>query len=767
MKKITLLTIFVACGLLATSVPAYAQTGDTGTGSNWLLGKVSLTWLTRDAVASSKFEEYRVVPTGLSMPEFFITGRNNGNAFSIIGKNVAQADQRYTGFVNTNWLGVSFDFNQIAHRMGNGGRSIETETAPGVWSMSSTLRAALGTAVDTRLPTSTRTYPFYADLFAPTIAAANLVDLDSLRQRGTLDIDLGQKLPFDLTMTYMREVKSGNRGAGGGVVYSAVNSIVELPQSLNELTQDFGFQAALNKSWGNVHAAYAHNWYNNRLETTVFDNPLRPSDLAYVSSSLPGGPGSGRLIGPPDNSADRTSGGVLLKFKMQTRITADVATGQWLQNAQLYPYTINSTILTPSGVAANSLAALDVQSLNGKIKTTTYNVGFSMRPIEGLGLRLRYRSYDVNNQTPTFVRTGSVGNAPDRSWTALTASNYAESPLGWETASPYGYKTGRLDFQASYDIKMLTFEGTYRSTQIDRTYREATKGTEKGGSLAVVLHQSDWLLFRGVYDTDTRLATQLGSPDDTVVTIGLQSDESERKSTRTGVDVELSPGGKMTFTLGYFRRNDDYPNRPNRAAGVDGTSNGLLSAKYDTYTVEADFTPSERADLGVFYTYEKNISTTRYGGTGSAANAPYTPLMSMLTFDGSDKTNTYGVYANFVLVPDKWTFDFNVQDQKLDALMAIAGDPGGSFALARAAYGGIQDITGYDDTHLTSVSAQLRYSVAKAWDLSGGYAYQKYVFADDYTSGTEVFPATGGFYLKANKGDYKTSVIYLKMNYRF
>jgi hypothetical protein len=120
-----------------------------------------------------------------------------------------------------------------------------------------------------------------------------------------------------------------------------------------------------------------------------------------------------------------------------------------------------------------------------------------------------------------------------------------------------------------------------------------------------------------------------------------------------------------------------------------------------------------------------------------------------------------------VLVPDKWEFNLNAQDQKLDGLVAIAGDPGGSFALARAAYGGIQNITGYDDTKVTSIGAQLRYTVAKNWDLNGGYNYQKYTFANDYTSGNEVFPATGGFYLKANNGNYKVNVFYLRMNYRF
>ncbi len=99
-----------------------------------------------------------------------------------------------------------------------------------------------------------------------------------------------------------------------------------------------------------MYAAYAHNWYNNRQETTLFDNPLRPSDLAYTgaSGSIPplGGPGTGRLIGPPDNSADTGSGGAMFKFGKQTRITADMAIGRWNQNAAVYPYTINSTVLT-------------------------------------------------------------------------------------------------------------------------------------------------------------------------------------------------------------------------------------------------------------------------------------------------------------------------------------------------------------------------------------------------------------------------------------
>ena len=47
---------------------------------------------------------------------------------------------------------------------------------------------------------------------------------------------------FDLTATYLREVKSGTRGAGGGSIRGFSDNIVEVPEPLNELTQDIGFR---------------------------------------------------------------------------------------------------------------------------------------------------------------------------------------------------------------------------------------------------------------------------------------------------------------------------------------------------------------------------------------------------------------------------------------------------------------------------------------------------------------------------------------------
>lgn len=771
MKKITVLTVFLACAFLST--PASAQTPAPAAAPNWSIASVTFGAFTRDDVESSRFQEYRVMPKGFLMTDFSFAGSQDGRRYALFAKDPGQVDQRFTGYYKANWGSLTFDYNAIPHQLGNHGHTFESEVAPGVWAMSTTIRQALQTAVDSRMPTSTRTYLFYQSLFTPMISASNVVDITAQRNHGNYELDLSGSLPISLKLSYERDLKKGYRGSGAGVIYSAVNSIMELPEPLDELTQDAGLRATLNRDWGAIYAAYGHNWYNNRIESTLFDNPLRASDQAYtaaVGTTAPplGGPGSARVIGPPDNDADRGSIGFFLKLKKQTRFTGDISIGQWNQNAAFFPYTTNTTVLTAANVNASTTAAMPKASLDGKIKTTSLNFGFSSRPVDGLGIRLRYRSFDMDNQTPTFIRAGYV--LADRSWASTTAT--AAVPFGYETANPYGSKTTKFDAQVSYDLKVLTVEGAFRNSQITRTYREATKGAETGATIAAIMRMDDWLMFRGSFDKAKRTA----SGYDAATSIGLQADESERETTRVGFDVELTPVDQLALTFAYGRHNSDYPNRPNRSAVAAGTINGLLNTKYDTYTVEADFTPMDRANLGFFYTYEKDFSRTQTGGTGTVAA---TALAALLTFDGSAKGNTYGAFANFVLVPEKLTFDFNAKRAKVDGLMDITGDPTGPFALARVAYGGIQDITDYNDTDWTTMTAQFKYTFNKDWSLNLGWMYDKYKIADAYSIfgnqqgaglfdyGNEIFPESGGFYLKANDGDYKANIFFIKLNKKF
>jgi len=778
MKRITVLTVLLACGLLATSTPVLAQATTPSSQTtqppkptetpNWFTGNVNLLLLGRDDVASSKFEEYRVVPKGVSMPVFGLQGSQGGKDFALFGQKIYQADQRYTGRASTPWLGVAFDYNQIPHNMGNDARTIHTETAPGVWSMNATVRKALGDAVDA-VPTASRTYPFYADLLAPTIASAEHSNLSALRKRGDVTFDVSKKLPFDLAFTYTRDVKTGYRGASAGDILGTVTSSVDVLEPLDEVTQDMGIRWAWNfEKKGNVHASFNRNLYNNQVGALIVDNPFRATDLAYTSTSLPGGPAQARFSLSPDNEATRGAFGAQYKFARQTLVTADLAFGQWTQNEQFLPYTINSAILTPTGAPANSTASLQQQSLNGKIDTASYNFTFVSRPINDFTVRMRYRNYSFKDKSARYVITGDTAGSPDRIWTPANTPT-ADEPYGHATANKTDSSVGHFEAQVSYDLGDLTLEGVYRNVQTSwegRTGSSGTDGKENGYTVAAIYHTKDWLDLRFHFDDNKRKVS--GIETGSVAQLqGVMADHAERDQTRVGFDIELMPADKYGVTFAYNRRNDDYPNRPFKVPGNSETESGLLEATYDMFSVDFNYTPSTRAELSAFYTYEKVAETNQWVTLTSGA------LNNVLRYAPWDKGNTFGINGVFQIVPDKVTFSLLLQQQDVDGFLDITAREAGTFytpgrtTLIPSGQGGAADINDYDDMKQTTALLDLGYAFAKAWVFSLGYAYDKYTTADAFSDGATIFPQSVLFFLKANDGNYTANIAYTRLSYRF
>ena len=550
-----------------------------------------------------------------------------------------------------------------------------------------------------------------------------------------------------------------------------MSSVVEVPGPLNEITQDLGVQAAWNFKRGNVHGSFARNLYNNRAETLTVDNPFQWYDQKYVSTPAPavGGGMSARWINAPDNEANTTNLGFLLKFARQTRIGGDLSFGKWTQDAPFYPYTINTAILTPAGANASSLSTLQQPSFGGKIDTTTVNFTFSSRPLDNLAVRAQYRSYDLSNKTSRYVVTGDVASTPDRDWTVVTPS--ADAPYGHATANPYDTTTRRFTASASYDIGALTLEGQFRTAKLERTWREATSGKDNGFAFSAVFRGSDWLDFRATYDQAKRTA-------EGETLYGFQSDEAERETKRTSIQADVTPVSSLTLSLQYARRDVTYPNRPDRIAVSGGvpvagaqpipnTPSGLLDAKYDSFTAEVGYYPNDRVEFDAYYTYEKDARTNQWSTTTGVA------LNNLLNYAGNDKTDTFGLNAAFQLKPEVWKLSLNAMRQKVDGLMDITALESGSFytpgrtGLVPPGTGGAQDIGDWDDTTLTTFAARLDYTVAKAWTLAAGYVYEKYDFKDAYTAGDLLMPQSILLVLKSNDGGYDANVLYGTVSYRF
>lgn len=772
MKRNIVLIMMVA-GLLAAAAPLAAQApapaapSQAQASANWFTGDVNLQLLGREDVDSSKFEEYRIVPKGMSMPLFNLQGSHNGNDYALLGKNISQLDQRYSGWANTDWLGVRFDYNQIPHSMGLDAKTIHTETGPGIWSMNATTRKALGDAVDA-VATTARNYPFYLDLLRPTIAAAEHTDLKALRERGDYLVDFSKKLPFDLAFTYNNDKKTGYRGASAGDILGVVTASVDVLEPLDEVTQDYGIRW----SWkspkrGDVHATFNYNTYDDRIDALIVDNPFRATDLAYTSTAVPGGPAQARFSTSPDNEAMRGAFGAQFKFAKQTRITADLAYGQWTQNAAFLPYTINSAIFTPSGAAANTVAALQQKSLDGKIDTASYNFTFVSRPADKLTLRAKYRNYSYKDKSARYAITGDTSGSPDRSWTAANAIT-PEEPYGHATANRTDSSIGQFEAQASYDIGDLTIEGAYRNSQTaweGRIESSGDKGSENTYIASAVFHGKDWLDFRAHFDTGKRTVEGIEAGSVAAVQ-GVMADHAEREQTRIGADIELMPTDKYGLTFGYNRRNDDYPNRPLKVAGDARTESGLLEASYDMYSADFNAAPNANTQLTFFYSYEKVAEVNQWNTLTAGA------LNNSLRYAPWDKSNTFGVNGTFQLVPDKWKASILAQYQKVDGFLDITANESGTFYAGRTTLiptgqGGAGDIDDYDDTLWTTIAASIDYSFARSWTWGFGYAYDKYTNADAFSDGTTIFPQSVLFFLKANDNNYSTNMAFMRLSYKF
>jgi hypothetical protein len=140
---------------------------------------------------------------------------------------------------------------------------------------------------------------------------------------------------------------------------------------------------------------------------------------------------------------------------------------------------------------------------------------------------------------------------------------------------------------------------------------------------------------------------------------------------------------------------------------------------------------------------------------------------------GSDETNTYGASVTFQVVPDKGTLTLNAMNQKVDGLLDITANATGTFynpgrtTLIPAGQGNAADILDWDDSEMTSISAQLGWTMTKAWSISAGYAFEQYDYKDAMSATSKLMPSSINIFTKPNDGKYDASIVYTKLTFKF
>ncbi len=703
---------------------------------------------------SSKFREYRDVPNGIVMPFFQLSGRGKWQ-YDLVAENVLQRDGRYRLFLESEPVRIKVDYNRIPHRFGNNGRTLLEETHPGVLEISDTLQRAHQTALDQQFATNRNgvNFAFLRNLVAPSLAAANTVDLALLRERGNLEVDLNPGKPLSVRLNYFREKRTGNRAAGTSFGFG---NVVESPEPIDYRTEEFGASAELGQTWGLVRGAVRYNTFTNPINTLTFDNPFRVTDSTDPSAYT--GPASGSINGPArgrvdlsaDNEALTGSVGFQVRLPANSRFSADVSVSRWTQNDRFMPYSINSAITTP--VVATDPSALPAGSLDGEINIVSQSYYFTSRPLPGLGFTARYRIYDLNNDTrriefPGYVRFDAV----------------------WEDIGrisvPYGYKTNRGDATVSYDIGPVTVEGGYRYLKWNREFRDTRETTENTFVVAANLQALGWVQLRASYEKGKRDRSHYDteeSEDASFINPGplanlselRRFDQAEKDIDRFNGLLQITPFDDLSVSLSYLYGHDDFSREPIVAAS--GLRYGLLDVKNRSFTAEADYSPSDRWSVYGFYSLEK-ISNFQRGRQSGAS--PSTNVLDDWTSDVDDEVDTFGGGATIGLLPEKLDFRGSMRYQRVDGNNDLSSPPGGTPDVAFP-------IATYDDTKIWTISGELEYHLAKFWSLALGGWIEDYEASDSSTTGLSNY-VPGSFFLAANDGPYQARIGYLRASYRW
>lgn len=708
---------------------------------------------------SSKFDEYRDVPSGAVLPFFHVYGEGVYD-YSVMGTDIGEQDQRYGVEVSRGPVSLGLSYDQIPHRFGNNGRTLLERVTRNSWQVSNTLQQAHQNAIAQQFAANRAgvNYIFLRDLVAPSFTAANVIDIELLRERVGLQLDFSPGMhyesapvgesphgPYSLDLSYKAENRTGDRQAGTSFGFG---NVVETPEPIEYRTQDLELSGEMPLSQGLVRASIHYNDFSNAIDGLLFDNPFRATDStdpnAYQApgSASIGGAARGQVALPPDSQAVNASVGGLWKLPANSRLNGNVSVGRWTQKNQLLPFTTNTAITVPFN--ASDPNTLPVQEFDGAIDTVNGFLSFTSRPLPKLSINARYRVHDMNNDSERvrfeqgYVRFDAV---------------FEDIP---RITVPYGSSNNRGDVSASYDLGPVTIEGAYRHETMERTFRETEQTTEDALKLSADFRPISWATVRlsyelgerdfDHYDPDEAEHASFLEPGPATNQPSLRRfDQAKRDVNRTSALIQLTPFGNLGITLHYLGNSDDYTE----------TSLGLIEFTNNALTAEVDYSPGETWGVYGFVTRE-NWSSFQRGRQSGAA--PSTNPLDDWTADINDDVDSIGVGGNYSFVPDRVVLKLFGRYQRVNGFNDLESPPGGTpdFAV---------DIPNFDDTSLWSGSAELEYSVNTNWSLSVGSWLESYEIDDAQTVGvTNYMP--GGFFLAPNDTDYNAAVAYVRASYR-
>lgn len=691
-----------------------------------------------ETVRSSKFTEYRDVPRGLIVPFLTLDLRKGSRFVRVDAENVGQADQRIlASFGDRGTFKLDLGYDQIPHRFSFFGATPYVEPSPGVFTLNDVIRSA----AEALVPTGTSTNIAAArDLVSSFLTSAAPIALGLERRTATIDLTYTPRVPFSFNAAASHETRSGNRPFGAPLGFS---NAIELPEPIHYQTTNLDTSLEYHQNRVTLRGGVAASFFDNDVQTLIWDNPYRITDSTYASAYSAGnGTAHGRMSLWPSNDAVRFYLSGTYKPLPGTRFSAAVSYGTFAQNEKLLPFTINTAIPGSDPNAVNGLSA-PRETAMAKAQIGSLDLTLSSRLMKSVYLTAGFRYYDFANKIEALdIPTGYA--RVDQVWEdvpiAIEPYSFSRARLFGDLSANLGKETSLKVGYSLYNVRR--HEGTDEA--------EKDRSDEGSFNVSVDSHPSDWLTLRVGYLNSRRR----WSLDDTFVAYSPGFNfkryfEASRDRQALNALVGLSPIDRLDIELTYALGRDDYPK----------SAYGLTRDDFDMYGLDLSYAFSKRQMLYAFYTHELYDSDQADRQSGATFS---TNPQDDWTANLKDAVETFGAGQAIELVAGKIDFDLSASYSRARGTSFLDSPPGGTPNLA------VNFNAPLDTTVWWTIQSSLKWKVTQSLLVVFGYWYEEYGLKDIVRNDVAVdYASAGAIFLGALEPGYKYHVGSVRFVYSF
>lgn len=666
---------------------------------------------------SSKFNEYRDLGNGAYLYGIGLDAldQEKGYFLDLDGKNVGREDQNLQFGAGRHGLwNFNFVWDEIPHRLSNKAQTPYDRAGSGLYTVPATV--PLAPAGKDLVPSAGQLQANDQLTEAYLSTYLHETHLENDRKKGSASFSYSLLENLKIRLSASNEDREGNKITYGPIGDRPPRTLnIQFTEPIDYRTQELKFETDYLGKKVQANFTYLLSKFENDIDTLTWQNiytdPAAGTFELWVDADA-ASPATrnvgtfGRRALAPDNRYQNASLTFGVDLPLDSRLAATAALGRMEQDETLIPYSTNATVhAAGGGLAWNDPAKLPRSSADAEIDTKLFNLDYTINPVARLNLRAFYRFYDLENKTD------------EDNWWYATSDTVG-------TAGQASYKNKRVNLAYEYDKQNYGLDSSYslafwRSTlglgyereEIDREYREANTD-ENIYKLSFRARPANWLSLRAKYQYGDRqadgydnnvtaasywyAAADAGTDNDNPqFTFSNHPDTrkydvSDRERNLVEFSATVSPAEVLDFSAYYRYKKDDFdsdvkPVQPllgtglaDEAAITPGIQIGLLEDKRQQYGLDISYAATQRLTLTAFASredadteqrgFEFNENNKQNPSAVTAELGPWTRASSQWTADIKDRTNTVGVGAGFVIIPNKLNLatDYTISRGKID-----------------------------------------------------------------------------------------------------